>query len=496
MRDEVEKIPLGERLKDLWTKNEDKYESFYEFFQKEVLPKSRELLKDTNTTVPAEFFSKEGEGEVSGSDFPCKLFHNHTNPKSVHELKPSDVDLVAGMGDSITAAFGAKSRNILEIFLEFRGVSWSIGGDKTLNDVTTLPNIIKEYNGNVDGFSVKITPPKISIPWRSHLNVAVSGAISIDLPGQATTLIERLKSYHNYEDSWKVLTLWIGGNDLCGYCKNDKHTVEKYIGGIRDALDLLHKEVPKMFVNLVQILDVTRLNAIKSLYCKPLHYILCKCGTSAGEEVKKKVSQMSIEYQLAVKNLIKSGRYDTRDDFTVVIQPFFEQTTIPQNPDGSADMSYIAPDCFHFSEKGHRAAALALWNSMIEPVGKKRLMWSKGENFECPPETFPYFYTNKNSKNSPMHTSISSQLTKNDANGPLIKENVRQQQKKPLQNFATGKNGSSTATLLTILTCAVVLIVVVAVVVIKRRQSQNQNEACQRLLVPEDQEASYTGINY
>ncbi len=67
-----------------------------------------------------------------------------------------------------------------------------------------------------------------------------------------------------------------------------------------------------------------------------------------------------------------SFRYDTRDDFTVVIQPFFEQTKTPRNPDGSVDMSYFAPDCFHFSEVGHRSAALALWNSMIEPVGKKR----------------------------------------------------------------------------------------------------------------------------
>ena len=67
-------------------------------------------------------------------------------------------------------------------------------------------------------------------------------------------------------------------------------------------------------------------------------------------------------------------RYDTRDDFAVVIQPFFTNTKAPLMPDNhTVDMSYFAPDCFHFSEKGHKAAALALWNSMIEPVGKKRL---------------------------------------------------------------------------------------------------------------------------
>jgi len=29
------------------------------------------------------------------------------------------------------------------------------------------------------------------------------------------------------------------------------------------------------------------------------------------------------------------------------------------------DLSYFAPDCFHLSLKGHRAAADALWNNMV-----------------------------------------------------------------------------------------------------------------------------------
>jgi len=153
-----------------------------------------------------------------------------------------------------------------------------------------------------------------------------------------------------------------------------------------------------MFVNLVQIIDVTELARISKPYCKLLHRILCKCGTSAGEKVKEEVKQMAINYRAAVEQLIDSGRYDTRDDFTVVIQPFFTNTKAPLMPDNKTiDMSYFAPDCFHFSEKGHRAAALALWNSMIEPVGKKRLEWKKGEEFECPAQNFPYFFTKKNS---------------------------------------------------------------------------------------------------
>ena len=32
---------------------------------------------------------------------------------------------------------------------------------------------------------------------------------------------------------------------------------------------------------------------------------------------------------------------------------------------GNPDKTYFAPDCFHFSEKGHRDAAVALWNNMV-----------------------------------------------------------------------------------------------------------------------------------
>ena len=32
---------------------------------------------------------------------------------------------------------------------------------------------------------------------------------------------------------------------------------------------------------------------------------------------------------------------------------------------GNSDLSYFAPDCFHFSEKGQNMAGKALWNSIV-----------------------------------------------------------------------------------------------------------------------------------
>ena len=59
--------------------------------------------------------------------FPCKyLKPSEDKPNSVHKLKPGDIDVVAAIGNSITAGAAALSKNIFEPY-EYRGVSFSIG---------------------------------------------------------------------------------------------------------------------------------------------------------------------------------------------------------------------------------------------------------------------------------------------------------------------------------------------------------------------------------
>lgn len=64
-------------------------------------------------------------------------------PKSVHRLRPGDIDVIASMGDSLTAGFGAVATSLPHVLVENRGVSWSGGGQKTWREYLTLPNIIK-----------------------------------------------------------------------------------------------------------------------------------------------------------------------------------------------------------------------------------------------------------------------------------------------------------------------------------------------------------------
>lgn len=77
-----------------------------------------------------------------------------TVPESVHTLRPGDIDIVGALGDSLTAANGALATQIMEVFIENRGLSWSIGGQGTWKQFLTIPNILKEFNPKLYGYSI------------------------------------------------------------------------------------------------------------------------------------------------------------------------------------------------------------------------------------------------------------------------------------------------------------------------------------------------------
>ena len=83
--------------------------------------------------------------------------------------------------------------------------------------------------------------------------------------------------------------------------------------------------------------------------CQTLHRKLCPCASVSNEKKARVLNDDIPRYHEALLDLIDSGRYDTRDDFTIVIQPFMALTKIPYKKKNIIDFTYFAPDCFHFS---------------------------------------------------------------------------------------------------------------------------------------------------
>jgi phospholipase B1 len=168
--------------------------------------------------------------------------------------------------------------------------------------------------------------------------------------------VETLKSSTevDYLNEWKLITFFVGGNDLCYSCQDkDFYSPEKYVASLKQVLDIFHAELPKTFVNLVVVLDITNLREVNGgAICAFLHETKeCPCGVNATQQDYLK--DLVKKYQDGTDELVQSGQYDDRDDFTVVVQPLLKNFQPPRRPDHSIDQSYLAPDCFHFSPKGH-----------------------------------------------------------------------------------------------------------------------------------------------
>ncbi|XP_026321981.1 phospholipase B1, membrane-associated-like [Hyposmocoma kahamanoa] len=326
-------------------------------------------------------------------------------PASVHRLRPGDIDVVAAIGDSLVAGSGALEEFALGAFVEYRGVSWCAGGDGTWREFLTLPNILKVYNPNIRGFS---TGTGEWLTKNAKLNVAFPVASDEDAFKQAKILVARMKSSPEIDISsdWKMITVFIGANDLCSAsCLSPvAWSPAAHARKLSKALDYFQAHLPRTIINLVPVLDVSvSVRVQRPFMCRMMHSLFCTCFHRDGNELEDLV-RMARLYQKAEFMLIDSGRYDTKEDFTVVVQPFMRLFNAPFPPKLPLPLvihqSYITHDCFHFSQKGHALAANLLWNNLLEPVG------NKSENvppvllrsFRCPTREAPYIFTAKNSK--------------------------------------------------------------------------------------------------
>ena len=129
---------------------------------------------------------------------------------------------------------------------------------------------------------------------------------------------------------------------------------------VREALDKLYNApLPRTFINLVLVLDVRSVKDLNSggVICELLHKRTCPCAAFPTPEQATILDDYVPRYHQVLTDLVNSGRYDGREDFAVVVQPFLSKTKLPRKDNHKIDFSYFAPDCFHFSGKGKAAAA-------------------------------------------------------------------------------------------------------------------------------------------
>ncbi|TGZ57433.1 hypothetical protein DBV15_11347, partial [Temnothorax longispinosus] len=279
-------------------------------------------------------------------------------PKSVHKLRPGDIDVIAAMGDSLATGAGIFAASLLQIAIENRGVTAAGGGQGTWRQYLTLPNIIKEFNPNLIGYALG---DSLTTHQASQLNVAEGGAMSADMVYMADALVKKIKNDPriDLQKHWKFISLMIGCNDFCSemcWIPSPWSVLETHKTDLLQALRTLRDNLPRTFVAL---LPPPHLKAIvetrerrPSLNCFLAPKVLCSC-------------MFGLTFQR-----FRSTYYDI-------------MRHIPFASDGYTDMTYLSSDCLHVSQKTNALFANSLWNNLLEPVGAKSTKWSNNK-FHCP----------------------------------------------------------------------------------------------------------------
>ncbi|KRT82337.1 lipase, partial [Oryctes borbonicus] len=309
--------------------------------------------------------------------FYCETdgFRSSTRPESVHRLQPGDIDVIGAMGDSLTAGFGALSHTPLDLFRDYRGVSFPIGGEKTWRQYLTLPNILKLYNPNLVGFALRESN---TFEEASQFDVAEDSALSSDLPYMTKTLLRRISSDSrvNIKEDWKMIVIFMGANNFCQFCFEGsiKNVIEQHRKDLLTALRMLRENLPRTFVTLINAPYVNLLGSFQNLpaSCYISQRISCPCVVGEAFKARRdEVPELIRRWHLLEEEIANYEEFQT-NDFVVVTQPLLQDPMIPRNSNGEADFTYFAADCFHFSQKGHALLANALWNDIMSPIGEKQ----------------------------------------------------------------------------------------------------------------------------
>lgn len=337
--------------------------------------------------------------------FPCdvKGWRSSKTPTSVHRLKPGDIDIIASMGDSLSAGTGLFSTTPLDLILENRGATAAGGGQGTWREYLTLPNILKEFNPNLYGYALG---DFLTIHEGSKFNVAEPMAESSDMPYMAEILVKRLQRDPKVDmkNHWKHISIMIGSNDFCSemcYTQTLTELLEAHERDIVKALRIIRDNVPRVFVSLIMPPNLKVLVDSRektNFYCEFTIDALCPCLFGLRFRHKRP------EYYDFMKSWglleMKISKYPEfqRDDFTVVAQPILTNLSFPKTADGFSDLTYLAADCFHISQKMNALYATALWNSILLPSSKKNAVKiiEHGKYFLCPTKEHPYLNTYEN----------------------------------------------------------------------------------------------------
>jgi phospholipase B1 len=252
------------------------------------------------------------------------------------------------VGDSISAGFAMYAphatdfNNFSSMLIEYRGDVFSIGGN---DGYYTLPNFIKKYNPDLQGASIGNSLPLDYVKWKNHviqpfdskvthLNGAQSGARVEDVPAQIDYLTQQLQTTYNktvdFKNDWKILTILIGANNLCGACTSSSYSQpDFYQQQLELVLQKTYTQIPRVFVNILLMFNISQVYTcmMTSVYCITAvnFFTTTECGCLTDHTTPQQRQEMDIfgvAYNQKIYELEETWAAKNLTDFAVRVQPF------------------------------------------------------------------------------------------------------------------------------------------------------------------------------
>ena len=288
----------------------------------------------------------------------------------------------------MTAGFAMQTAVPPLDILEWRGWVYSIGGHK---DALTVANYLRFYNPDLQG-----SPTWWSYPMTKgmDLNAAVSMAKVQALPEQVVYLKQQLLTKYadtiSFENDWKLLTIFIGANNICVCCNNETSGQPAFFEKqLRLVLQEVTDTIPKVFVNIMTIFNISQVwdEGHTHDYCDFVEHHVNECPCLNDDRNGANLKAMdehsrlfnAITYKVAAEFSALNN-----DTFTVVVQPAVENLEFVQY--GEAFLSDL--DCFHPSYHADVGIGVGLWNNMFAPPAEKKSnLHLKDMKIYCPTAT-------------------------------------------------------------------------------------------------------------
>jgi hypothetical protein len=206
-------------------------------------------------------------------------------------------------------------------------------------------------------------------PKSDKLNVAESeGAVHRgSFVEQWGYLQKNTGQYKDFATRWKVLTIWMFANDVCGEC-NGPMDLTVWLKGYNTLLTNITTTYTNIYINLESMLDLSNIARLQrsKLFCDIEHHILSECGcidkgnATQLAQLDANVHSMNAALHTLVKTWQAKWKADGRADIHMTMQGYLEHQGKQFTESFLNNL-----DCFHPSAEAHNDLAIGLWNSML-----------------------------------------------------------------------------------------------------------------------------------